>query len=319
MLRLLQQGKTVVAAKRVQSDLSEVERVFSYYTNDHKNLFNKIIWRDVDFSDVLGLDELLKDVKNVYHCAAFVSLNNSDRNQILKTNTEGTANLVNACINNKIEAFCYVSSITVLQNTDFTGDLDESVFWKEEPGQNIYSLSKHLAEQEVWRGMEEGLNAVIVNPGVIVGPGNWNRGTGQLFSTSYKGIKFYTEGVNGFVAVVDVASIMVELMDKKIFKERFVLVENNYSFKDVLEVIHKALGKMPPAINATRTFLNIARVFTFMLPKDLKVSGSMIKTLLGKTTYSNRKITSLLNYKFTPLAEHISFSANVYKKHMTKI
>lgn len=318
MLRLLQQGKTVVGTKRPQSDLSEVERVFSFYTEDSKNLFNKIIWRDVDFSDVLGLDELLKDIKIVYHCAAMVSLDTNDKSEILKINTEGTANLVNACLHNKIDGFCYVSSITVLQNPDFIGDKDETVFWKSQPNQNMYSLSKHLAEQEVWRGIEEGLNAFVVNPGVIVGPGNWNRGTGKLFSTSYKGVKFYTEGVNGFVGVTDVASIMVELMDKKIFGERFVLVENNYSFKYIIQTIHTELGKTPPDINAGKTFLTLARIFTFLLPKDLKVSASMVETLLGKTTYSSKKIKEVLDWKFTPVEEQIRFSAGVYKKHMSK-
>lgn len=313
LLKLLQLGKTVVASKRADSDLGEVERVFSYYTSDYKELFKKIIWRDVDFSDVLGLDELLKDIKVVYHCAALVSLNSANRNQILKINCEGTANLVNACLHNKTEGFCYVSSITVLQNPDVSGDKDETVFWKNHPNQSAYSLSKHIAEQEVWRGIEEGLNAFIVNPGVIVGPGNWNRGTGKLFSTSYKGVKFYTEGINGFVGVTDVANIMIELMDKKIFGERFILVENNYSFKSILQSIHTELGKTPPAINAGRFFLNFGRVFRFLLPDDLKINSSMIETLLGKTTYSNRKITGALNYKFVPIEEHIRFAASVYK------
>lgn len=319
LFTLLQQGKAVVGTKRPTSNLSEVERVFSYYTPDYKNLFSKIIWRDADFSDVLGLDDVLKDITTVYHCAALVSLNNSDRNQLLRTNTEGTANLVNACISNKIDAFCFVSSITVLQNPDIKGDLDETVFWKNTPNQNMYSLSKYLAEQEVWRGMEEGLNAVIVNPGVIVGPGNWDRGTGKLFSTSYKGVKFYTEGVNGFVGVTDVAKAMIGLVDKKIFGERFVLVENNYSFKYILQSIHKALGKTPPQINAGRMFLNIGRMFTFLLPKDLKVNASMIETLLGKSTYSNQKIVRVLDYKFTPISESIELAANVYKKERANL
>lgn len=315
LFALLKQGKTVVATKRPTSDISEVERVFSYYASNYKELFKKIIWRDVDFNDVIGLDETLKDITCVYHCAALVSLNNGDRNQLLKTNTEGTANLVNACLNNKIEAFCFVSSIAVLQNPDVKGDLDETVFWKSKPNQNVYSLSKYLAEQEVWRGIEEGLNAVIVNPGVIVGPGNWDRGTGKLFSVSYKGVLFYTEGMNGFIDVNDVAGIMISLMDKKIFGERFVLVENNYSFKYILDNIHKALDKSPPKINAGKAFLNLGRILTFLLPKDLKINASMIDTLLSKTTYSNNKIRKYLDYKYTPIQDCIRFTANVYKKY----
>lgn len=312
-LQLLQQGKTVVASRRKGSNISEVEKVFSYYTPDYKELFNKIIWRDVDFNDVLSLDELLKEITNVYHCAALVSLSNGDRQQLFKTNAEGTANLVNACILHKISGFCFVSSITTIQNPDIKGDLDENVFWKKKPYQNAYSISKYMAEQEVWRGIEEGLNAVIVNPGVIVGPGNWNRGTGQFFSVCKKGVKFYTEGLNGFVGVKDVADIMIQLTDKKIFGERFILVENNYSFKHILTFIHTAFGNTPPKINAGKTFLKMGRILTFMLPKNLKVSSSMIETLLDKTTYSNKKISTQLNYKFTPIEECIRFAVTVYK------
>lgn len=316
LLALLKQGKKVVATKRPTSDVSEVERVFSYYTPNSKELFSKIEWRDADLINVLELDDVLKGVTIVYHCAALVSLNNSDRNEILKTNTAGTANLVNACLKNNIDAFCFVSSIATLQNPDIKGEVDETVFWKNKPNQNIYSLSKYLAEQEVWRGMEEGLNAVIVNPGVVIGPGNWNRSTGKLFSTSSKGVMFYTEGTNGFIDVNDIANVMVELVDKKIFNERFILIENNYSFKYILQKIHEGLGKTPPKIRAGKPFLTIGRFFTFLLPKDLKVSSSMIDTLLEKTAYSNKKIGQFLNYKFLPIDESIRFSTDVYKKHI---
>lgn len=314
VLKLLLQGKTVVATKRNSSNLREIETVFSYYVPNAKELFNKIIWRDIDLNDVLSLDELLKDVTNVYHCAALVSLNNSDRQKLFQINAEGTANLVNACLTKKVDSFCFVSSITTIQNPDIKGDLDESVYWKKKLNQNAYSISKYLAEQEVWRGIEEGLNAVIVNPGVIVGPGNWDRGTGKLFSVSEKGVKFYTTGVNGFVGVNDVAEAMIQLCDKKVFGERFLLVENNYSFKDILTIIHSALGIMPPKIHAGKNFLRLGRILTFLLPENLKVNASMIETLTEKTTYSNLKITKTLGYKFTPISEAVGFAAAVYKK-----
>lgn len=314
LLTLLQQGKKVVATKRKGSDLKEVEKVFSYYTGDSKKLFEQIIWKDIDLHDVFALDELLQGIQSVYHCAAVVSLNNSDKSDLFKVNSEGTANLVNACLHNKIQEFCFVSSITTIQNADIKTGLDENVLWKGNKKQNAYSLSKYLAEQEVWRGMEEGLNAVIVNPGVIIGPGNWNRGTGKLFSTSKKGVKFYTEGTNGFVGAGDVAKIMVQLMDKKIFGERFILVEGNYSFRHILEQIHIALGKTPPSINATKRFLQIGRIFTFLLPDDLKINSSMIDTLLEKTSYANTKLFRFLDYRYQSVDDWIRFAAGVYNQ-----
>lgn len=314
LLTLLLQGKKVVAAKRPGSDLLEVERVFSFYTPDHKELFSKIIWRDIDLNDVVGLVEVLKDIKNVYHCAALVSLNNSDRNLLFKINTEGTANMVNASLACNIETFCYVSSITTIQDPEHKGELDETIFWKNRPLQSAYSQSKYQAEQEVYRGIEEGLSAVIVNPGVIVGPGNWNRGTGKLFSVSSKGVKFYTEGINGFVGVMDVAEIMVKLVDKKITGERFILIEGNYSFKEILEKIHNSLGKNPPAIKAGKSFLQLGRILTFLLPENLKINNSMIETLTEKVRYSNRKLLSFIQHKYTPIDDCIRFSGEIYQK-----
>ena len=314
LLTLLQRGETVIALKRPTSNIKEVETVFSYYTPDYKELYSKIIWREAELNDVLGFDELLKGVTKVYHCAALISLSDSDRNKLLKTNTEITSNLVNACLHHKIEAFCFVSSITTLQNKDFKGEIDETVFWKSSPDQSAYSLSKYLAEQEVWRAMEEGLNAVIVNPGVIVGPGNWGRGTGQLVSQSAKGVKFYTEGVNGFVGAIDVAGIMAALMDKKIFGERFILVENNYSFHHILTQAHLALGKPVPKISAGKGLLTLGKYFSFLLPISQKLTSSTISALTSKTLYSGRKLNRFLDYKYTSVDECLKFASKCYLK-----
>lgn len=314
LLTLLRKGEPVIALKRSTSNIKEVEEIFSYYTPDYKELYNKIIWREADLSDVLGLDELLKDVKSVYHCAALISLDDKDKDRLLRANREGTANLVNACIYNKIEAFCFVSSIATLQNEDIKTDIDEKIFWKTSPDQSAYSLSKYLAEQEVWRAMEEGLNAVIVNPGVIVGPGNWGRGTGQLVSLSAKRIKFYTEGVTGFVGAIDVAGAMAALMEKKAFGERFILVENNYPFKYILDKIHTELGKPLPKIKAGPALLTLGKWFSFLLPAGQKMTSSTISTLSTKTTFSNRKLMQFLDYKYTSIDECIKFASRCYQK-----
>lgn len=312
LLTLLQQGQPVVAMKRSSSNIKEVEELFSFYTPNYKELYNKIIWREGDLTDVVGLDELLKDVKIVYHCAALISLSDKDRTRLLTANREGTANLINACLAKKVEAFCFVSSIATLQNKDITTDIDEKVFWKSAPGQSAYSLSKYLAEQEVWRGVEEGLNCVIVNPGVIVGPGNWGRGTGQLVSLSAKGVKFYTEGVTGFVGAIDVAGAMVALVNKKVFGERFILVENNYSFKYILDKIHTALNKPLPKIRAGVALLTLGKWFSFLMPDGQKLTSSTIAALSTKTTFSNKKLILFLDYKYTSIDECIKFASKCY-------
>jgi nucleoside-diphosphate-sugar epimerase len=166
----------------------------------------------------------------------------------------------------------------------------------------------------VWRGIEEGLNAVIVNPGVIIGPGNWGRGTGKLISLSEKGIKFYTEGETGFVAAKDVAGVMTALINKKIFGERFVVIENNYSYKYIVDKIHTGLQKPSPKIRAGRILLELAKNFGFLVPGEYKLSSSTISNLLGKTTYSARKLGTFLDYRFTPIDETIAFTSQCYLK-----
>ena len=162
--------------------------------------------------------------------------------------------------------------------------------------------------------MEEGLNAVIVNPGVIVGPGNWGRGTGQLVSLSAKGIKFYTGGVTGFVGAIDVAGVMVALMNKKIFGERFILVENNYPFKYVLDKIHTQLGKPLPKILAGRGLLRLGKWFSFLMPTGQKLTSSTISALTSKTTFSNGKLNRFLDYKYTSIDECLKFASECYQK-----
>ncbi len=202
MLALLRQGKPVVGLKRSNSNLARIEKIFSHYGPVDKELFKKIIWIEGDVCDVPSLDKAFENIDTVYHCAGYVSLTENDREQFFKVNAGGTANVVNVCLEKKIKAFCHVSSIATLSNTDVTTTIDETVLWKPSSTQSAYGTSKYVAEQEVWRGIEEGLNAVIVNPGVILGPGKWEEGSCKIFSQCYKGLKFYTNGVSGYIAVM---------------------------------------------------------------------------------------------------------------------
>lgn len=312
MLELLLQNKPVTALKRSSSDISKVEKLFSYYTSESKTLFQKIKWVEGELSDTVNLEEILKGVKTVYHCAGFISLDNKDEKKLFIINKEGTANMVNACLFGGVESFCHASSIATLQNADFTNEIDESIFWKSQPNQSAYSVSKYLAEQEVWRGMEEGLNAVIVNPGVILGPGFWDQGSSEIFTTCKNGIKFYPDGANGFISAQDVARCMINLTENKKFKERFILVENNYSFKEILDSIHQNFNKPLPNIKAGKFLLNLARFFSFLLPVGSKINRSTIEAVLSTTHYSNKKLVQNIDFKLTPIKDCISFTCKAF-------
>lgn len=315
-LALLQQNKSVVAIKRQGSDILKTKKLFSYYTSDADILFNKIKWIDADVCDIYSLLEALEGIETVYHCAGFVSFNSKDNKQMHRINAEGTANLVNACLEKNIKALCHVSSIATLQNPDITKNIDESVYWKSSPSASDYAISKYNGEREVWRGTEEGLNAVIVNPGIILGPGFWHQSSGKLIETCYHGNPFYTNGSSATIDAKDVADCMIQLTEKKEFSKRFVLIENNYSFKEILLKVHKALGKKEPSIEAGKVLLTIGKwidkIKAFITSKEQLITKETINACLDNNSYNNKRVKETLSYQFIPLQNTVQFACDAY-------
>lgn len=320
VLKLLQQGKTVVAAKQSSSDISKVKHCFSYYTKDFETLFNKIKWVDLDIADVHSVEESLKDIEHVYHCAGFVSFQEKDFPKLTLLNETGTANLVNACIVKNIKSFCLASSLSTINNADYEGELSEKIFWKTSGKESSYAISKYNAEREVWRGMEEGLNAVIVNPGFILAPGFWNQSSGKLFSFCKKGNMFYTDGSTAYVEVNDVVEVMVQLMDKQIFNERFIIIENSYSFKYIFTEIQKKFGKSAPFLKSGKFVLELGRIadgiISAITRKDRVLTSNTIRTAVGHKKYSNVKVKNTLNFTFKPIQEVLKSICEHYENDL---
>lgn len=304
-LQLLQEGKSVVAIKRNSSNITKTKKLFSYYVSDYENLFNKIKWVDADICDIYSLLDALDGIETVYHCAGFVSFNQKDKEQMDQINAIGTANIVNACLERNNVELCYVSSIATLQNPDISKNIDESVYWKSSPRVSDYAISKYNGEREVWRGMEEGLKAVIVNPGIILGPGFWQQSSGKLIESCYNGNSFYTKGSSATIDAKDVANCMIQLIDNKQFNKRFVLIENNYSFKEILSQLNKALGKKEPHIKAGKTLLTIAKYLDsfrcLFTGKEPIITKETIIAGLEQNTFNNLRIKQAINFQFIPL------------------
>jgi dihydroflavonol-4-reductase len=321
-LQLLQENKLVVAIKREGSDISKIKKLFSYYTSDANILFNKIKWVDADVCDIYSLLEALEGVNTVYHCAGFVSFNSKDNKQMHRINSEGTANVVNACLEKKVNALCHVSSIATLQNPDITKNIDESVYWKSSPNASDYAISKYNGEREVWRGIEEGLSAVIVNPGIILGPGFWHQSSGKLFETCYKGNPFYTNGSSATIDAKDVANCMIQLTEKKEFNKRFILIEGNYSFKEILSQVNKALGKKEPHIEAGKILLRIGKwadsVRSFFTSQEKLITNETINASLDNNSYNNSRVKTTLNYQFISLQNTVQLACNAYLNDLKK-
>ena len=230
-----------------------------------------------------------------------------------KVNIEGTANLVNLCIDNNVSKFCHVSSIATLGNAEKKAVISESNEWDNNDSDNSYAITKYGAEMEVWRASQEGLDVVIVNPGVILGSGLFDEGSGALFSKIYKGFKFYTEGITGFVGVKDVAKAMILLMKTDIKNEMFILTSENMSFKDVFFSIADSLSVKRPTIQIGKLslslFWRIEALRNTITGKEPLITKSSAKASLNKEFFSSEKIKKGIGYEFEPISNVIQKTA----------
>lgn len=206
----------------------------------------KVKWVQGDILDIASLENAMEGITQVYHCAAIVSFAPSQAEAMLYANQEGTANVVNACIHKNIQKLVYVSSVAALGRIRENEPVNETANWTPETSNSVYGKSKYLAEMEVWRGMGEGLNVAIVNPVIILGAGDWNKGSSEIFKSAYNAFPWYTEGVSGFVDVMDVVDAMQLLMQSNISGERFIISAENIQYKAIFTKIATTFNKPAP-------------------------------------------------------------------------
>lgn len=315
LYKLTQTEDKVRAIYRSEEKLMLVKTVFSYFTDDIEPQFSKIDWVKGDILDIPLLEEHFVDITKVYHCAALVSFDPNDYYNLRKINIEGTANIVNICVVNNIEKLCYVSSIAAIGEEKPGLEITEESPWNPEADHNVYAITKYGAEMEVWRGTQEGLNAVIVNPGIILGGGFWRAGSGSLFKKVYKGLTHYTLGKTGFIDVRDVVSIMCDLMNSSINNERYILISENWTYKKFFQTIAKEFKVKMPKKEAKPLLLNIAWRLDwmryFMGNKRRRFTKQTAKSIQTESIYSNKKIKKVLGVEFksveTSIAEMTQF------------
>lgn len=306
-LHLLENNERIRAIYRTTSSIEKTKSLFKLY--EKENLFEKIEWVHADITDIPSLEIAFKDVEYVYHCAALISFDPKDEKQLRKINIEGTANIVNFCLDFGIKKLCHVSSIAALGDLmENEKTITEETIWNPEKYHSDYAISKYGAEMEIWRGQQEGLQVVIINPGVILGPGFWNSGSGLIFSKLKKGLLFYTKGSSGFVSVNDVVKIMMQLIKKNSNGERYIVVSENISFENILNSIANGLNVKPPTIYAQPWLTEIACRLdwfcaTFFFHKR-KMSKAMARALHASDLISNEKTRAILDYKFQNVEEY---------------
>ncbi len=313
-LELLKRGKNVRATKRKSSDLDDVKNSFKYYVENPDEFFQKIEWIDVDFDDLDSLKAALNEVEEVYHCAAKVSFHPDKKREMYHTNIEGTKNLLYACEDSSVKKFCFVSSIAVLDGFNEDGEMDESSDFNSKLEHSAYAKSKHFSEMEVWRASAEGLNTVIINPGMIIGTGNWNHSSGEIFGTAERNSYIFTGGTS-YVDVRDVAKIAVELMEKNVFGERFIVISENLKYFDFGKIVRGKLG-LKDQKNLPLSVMNLGRmlnfIFGWLFPKLKMANKVNIEAISTFNKISNKKIREKLNYTFIPVAESIDFHLKNY-------
>ncbi len=315
LYNLTKSGKKVRAIRRESSDLSAVHSLFDSL-GAPSSQWDLIEWFEADILDYPQLDEALDGIDYVYHSAAMVSFLPKDKYTLYQINVQGTKNIVNLCLNHKVKKLIHVSSIASLGRTDSKQVITENNYWKESKHNSNYAISKYNAELEVWRGKEEGLCVAIVNPGVILGPCFWGKGSSAIFDKAWAEFPFYTNGVNAFVDVRDVAQVMELLMESDISGERYILSAGNYSFKSVLWGMSDKMGKKKaayeagPKLRQLAFYLDWMKAFFKIAPQSL--TRETARSAGSQYNYSAEKATKELGISFLPLEKMLDYSIPKY-------
>ena len=303
LLKLSQRGEELKALKRATSSMDICKSVFTYYNAD--DLFAQINWVDGDVNDISSLENGMLNSDLVLHCAAVVSFHPSTAKLLKKVNIEGTANVVNVALSKGIKKLGYVSSIAALGRNSTDGMVDEECHFKATKLDSNYALSKYYAEQEVWRVSQEGLDVVIVNPSVILGPGDWSKGSSRIFQKIYSGLKFYTPGSTGYVDVLDVANSLVSLLFSNVKNERFIVNGANLKYRDCFDRIAVAVNKPKATIKVTSFLKEIAwrleAIRTFVTGNKPLITRESADNAMTDNSYSTTKIISAIDFNFTDI------------------
>ena len=317
LVECVKKKQNLVATFRREESIDVVKKVFESIAPEYLKDFALIQWKKAPLNDINALDDAFQGVEYVYHCAAKVSFADHKTESLKKSNIEGTANVVNVALKHKVKKLAYVSSIASIGAEKNIKQINEESNWEANQNHTAYAYTKYGAELEVWRASQEGLPVVIINPGVILGGQLWNRSSASLFQNVANGLRFYPTGDTALVSLDDVIFTLVHLMESDIKNERFILVAENLSQKELFEKIANSLGKKPPSIPLKASVL----YSLFILEKTLDLlfirknflNIPFIQTLCNKQHYIGSKICSRINFEYTKIDECIVEIGKSYK------
>lgn len=318
LMDLVNEKQPVKALIRSKKAIQKVRNLFEWNSMSPELVDTKIEWIEADLLNPDDLKDHFSGVEQVYHCAAMVSFNKRDKEAMFKVNIEGTANVVNLCLEFGVKKLCHVSSTAAIGKAPKNGVRTEECHWADDGSVSNYSVSKYLSEMEVWRGVEEGLDCVIVNPSIIIGPGDWKVSSSNLFEKVGKGLKFYTNGGNAFVDVRDVSKVMQSLMKSTIINERYLLIGENLGFRSLFNSIAEVLKKKKPTVEAkswmTGVIWRVEAIKSFLFGSDPLVTKESAASALSVAKYSNQKIKDAIGFEFIPVEKAIEHTGQIYLK-----
>ena len=320
LYELITAGHSVRATYRNAASITATEKVFSYYSKRPKEHLERIDWVQTDILDLPSLATAFRGITEVYHCAALVSFDPKDDKALLEINVKGTENIVNLCGEHGIKKLCFASSIAAI-GPSLPGKIaTEDNEWSDASNTTTYALSKHLAEMKVWRLSQEGVPVVIVNPGIIVGPGFWRKSSGSFFSFAFKEPKYYLPGGTGFVSVEDTVTAMVQLMASPVINERFILVSKNLSFQTFSGLLAQGLGKRPPSQQLKRWMLSLFWRMDWLrvkiLGKRRRLSKVVARQLKTTEVYDTSKLANHLDFRYVPLEATVEKCSALFLKDL---
>jgi len=293
-----------------------------YHSNapaDDLLLLPGVEWRQCDLLDIFAVEEVMDGVDEIYHCAAIVSFHPRQKERMIHFNVESTANVVNEALERGIRKLLFVSSVAALgRSQEGKKEVTEEEEWEESRYNSRYGLSKHVAEMEVWRAAAEGLDTVIVNPGIILGEGNWEVGSARLMKVVDKEFPFYTQGINAWVDVADVVRAMIALMESKVSSERFILSAGNFAYRDIFTMMAQELGRKPPHIKAGTLLTGLVWRWSMFRSRIFGETATITRetaaTAQKQVFYNNSKLFRFLpEFRYTEMNETIRRMAKAFR------
>ena len=316
LFQLIDRGERVRALYRRKESLEKVSTVFGYYSPRPDELMAQVEWIQGDITDICSLDRAFGDIQKVYHAAGLVSFDPKDKKRLEKINVQGTAHVVNLCLKHRVEKLCHLSSISAIGQSKKGEMATEENLWGDGLV-SVYGQSKMDGELEVWRGSQEGLGVVILNPGVVLGPGHWNEGSGSIFSYVAREYKYYIPGGTGFVGVNDLVGAALAAMGSDITSERFIVVGQNLSYGELLQKLAVGLRVRPPSKRlpffALECLWRLDSLASKLFGWRGRLPRALVKGLYQQEIYCSEKIGKRLKIGLDGLDAEIRSSCSKFR------